>query len=236
MTTPQQALVRAAARNNAEWCAVMGRAHGVASAFGSEAWAASARTPVYYPDAVTLEPGADPEALVARIDTVVPGASVKDSFADLDLTGAGFRVLFEAEWIHRASGVPVPPTDLAWEVVRDPDALREWALAWDDGGGNADLFRPGLLDDPETFVLAGRSADGRVSVGAVAGRSSDVVGVSNVFGPPHVAWPLVLHAVGRLYPALPVVGYEQGDDLTAALRHGFEAVGPLRVWMHERPA
>ncbi|CAL9546555.1 hypothetical protein SUDANB1_04340 [Streptomyces sp. enrichment culture] len=235
MTTPQQALVRAAARNNAEWCAVMGRAHGVASAFEGEAWTAARRTPVYYPDAVTLEPGADPEALVARIDTVSPGASVKDSFADLDLTGAGFRVLFEAEWIHRPAGVPVTaPDDLAWDAVRDPDALRDWALAWDDGG--ADLFRPGLLDDPETFVLAGRSADGRVAVGAVAGRSSDVVGVSNVFGPPHVAWPLVLHAVGRLFPALPVVGYEQGDDLTAALRHGFEAVGPLRVWVHERAA
>ncbi|MFJ2966574.1 hypothetical protein ACIPIC_30230 [Streptomyces collinus] len=236
MTTPQQALVRAAARNNAEWCAVMGRAHGVASVFGGEAWAASRRTPVYYPDAVTLEPGADPETLVARIDTVVPGASVKDSFADLDLTGAGFRVLFEAEWIHRPAGVPVTAPDLVWDAVRDPDALRDWARAWDDGGGNADLFRPGLLDDPETFVLAGRSADGRVSVGAVAGRSSHLVGVSNVFGPPDAAWPLVLHAVGRLFPALPVVGYEQGDDLTAALRHGFEAVGPLRVWVHERPA
>ncbi|MFI9753971.1 hypothetical protein [Streptomyces collinus] len=236
MTTPQQALVRAAARNNAEWCAVMGRTHGVASAFGGEAWAASRRTPVYYADAVTLEPGADPQALVARIDTVVPGASVKDSFADLDLTGAGFRVLFEAEWIHRPAGVPVTAPDLVWDAVRDPDALRDWARAWDDGGGNADLFRPGLLDDPETFVLAGRFADGRVSVGAVAGRSSDVVGVSNVFGPPDAAWPLVLHAVGRLFPELPVVGYEQGDDLAAALRHGFEAVGPLRVWVHERPA
>ncbi|MFF8938780.1 hypothetical protein ACF08O_29485 [Streptomyces paradoxus] len=214
----------------------MSRAHGVASAFGGEAWAAARRTPVYYPDAVTLEPGADPEALVARIDTVSPGASVKDGFADLDLTGAGFRVLFEAEWIHRAAGVPVPPPDLAWEVVRDPGALREWALAWDDGGGDADLFGPGLLDDPETFVLAGRSTGGRMTVGAVACRSSHVVGVSNVFGPPEAAWPLVLHAAGRLFPALPVVGYERGEDLAAALRHGFEAVGPLRVWVHERPA
>ncbi|PNG19367.1 hypothetical protein [Streptomyces cahuitamycinicus] len=236
MTTPQQALVRSAARNNAEWCAVMCRAHEVDSGFGREAWAAARRTPLYYPDAVTLEPGADPEALVARIDTVSPGASVKDSFADLDLTGAGFRVLFGAEWIHRAAGLPVAAPDLAWDVVSDPGALRDWALAWDDGGGNADLFGPGLLDAPETFVLAGRSADGRVAVGAVAGRSSHVVGVSNVFGPPDVAWPLVLHTVGRLFPALPVVGYEGGDDLAAALRHGFEPVGPLRVWMHERSA
>ncbi|MFD5159444.1 hypothetical protein ACFWMJ_15425 [Streptomyces hawaiiensis] len=232
MTTPQLLLARHAARNNAEWCAVMCRAHGVESVFGEEAWAAGRRTPVYYPDAVTLRPGADPVALVARIDTASPGASVKDSFADLELTGAGFRVLFEAEWIHRAAGVPVLAPDLAWDVVSDPDTLRDWALAWDDGGANANLFGPGVLDDHDTFVLAGRSADGRVVAGAVASRGDHVVGVSNVFGPPHTAWPLVLHAVGRLFPGLPVVGYEQGDDLTAALRYGFEAVGPLRVWTH----
>jgi hypothetical protein len=29
-----------------------------------------------------------------------------------------------------------------------------------------------------------------------------------------------------------VVGYEQGDALAAAVRHGFEPVGPLRIWMH----
>jgi hypothetical protein len=212
----------------------MCRAHGVASVVEGEVWAAARRTPALYPDAVTLGPGVDTKALVARIDTASTGASVKDSFADLDLTGAGFRVLFEAEWIHRAAGVPVAAPDLAWEVVRDPDALRDWALAWDGGGGDADLFRPGVLDDPETFVLAGRSADGRVAGGAVASLGADVVGVSNVFGPPHAAWPLVLHAVGRLFPALPVVGYEQGDDLAAALRHGFETAGPLRVWVHKR--
>jgi hypothetical protein len=236
VTRSQQLLAQAAARNNAEWCAVMCRAHGVESAFGEDAWAAARRTPVYYPDAVTLRPGADPDGVVARIDTVSPGASVKDSFADLDLAGAGFRVLFEAEWIHRPAGTPVPAPDLAWDVVGDPNTLRAWALAWDDGGGDADLFGPGVLADPETFVLSGKSADGRVVAGGVASRSDHTVGVSNVFGPPDTAWPLVLHAVGRLFPTLPVVGYEQGDDLAVALRYGFETVGPLRVWVRERSA
>ncbi|MEU0587042.1 hypothetical protein [Streptomyces sp. NPDC006132] len=239
MTTPQHALVRLAARDNAEWCAAMCRAHGVAGEFGDQAWAAAARTPLFYPDAVTLEPGADPEALAARIDLAAPGASVKDSFADLDLTEAGFRVLFEARWIHRPAGPPALAPDLAWEVAGDPRTLRAWALAWDDGAGHADLFRPGLLADPDVFVLAGRSAGGRVVAGAVARRSAHVVGVSNVFGRdggPDAAWPLVLHALHRLFPALPVVGYEAGEDLTAALRHGFEAVGPLRVWLHDPAA
>jgi hypothetical protein len=240
VTTSPQFLVRAATRNNAEWCAAMCRAHGVAGGFGSEAWAAAGPAPVYYPDAVTLEPGVDPDALVARVDMGSPGASVKDSFADLDLTRAGFRVLFEAQWIHRPAGAAAPArapgsTDLAWDVVRDPSALRAWALAWDGGAGNAGLFRDGLLADPETFVIAGRSGDGRVAAGAVATRSSHVVGVSNVFardGGPDAAWPVVLHALDRLFPALPVVGYESGDDLETAVRYGFEPVGPLRVWLH----
>ncbi len=116
-----------------------------------------------------------------------------------------------------------------------PDTLRAWALAWDDGEGNADLFRPELLDDPATFVLAGRSPDGRVVAGAVASRGDQVVGISNVFasdGGPDAAWPVVLEAVHRLFPTLPAVGYEHGDGLEAAVRHGFEPVGPLRIWLH----
>ncbi|MCX3286532.1 hypothetical protein OR263_07370 [Streptomyces sp. NEAU-H22] len=235
MTTSRQALVRAAARNNAEWCAAMCRAHGVAGEFGADAWAAAVRTPVYYPDAVTLEPHADSDALTARIDTASRGASVKDSFADLELGAAGFHVLFQAQWIHRPAGAPTPSSDLAWDVVGDSDSLRAWALAWDDGAGDAGLFRPGLLADSETFVISGRSADGRVVAGAVATRSEHVVGISNLFGRedgPDAAWPLVLHALAHLFPTLPVVGYEQGDDLSAALRHGFEPIGPLRVWTH----
>ncbi|WP_441248750.1 hypothetical protein [Kitasatospora sp. McL0602] len=232
---PTHLLIRAAARNNAEWCAAMSRSHGLVGEFGAQAWAAPARTPLYYPDAVTLLPGADPAALAAQVDTTAPGASVKDSFADLDLTASGFEVLFEAQWIHRPAGAPATASDLAWAVVRDPDALRAWALAWGGADGNADLFRPELLDDPATFVLAGQPADGRVVVGAVASRSDQAVGISNVFaldGNPDAAWPVVLDAVHRLFPTLPVVGYEHGDNLAAALRHGFEPVGPLRIWLH----
>lgn len=213
----------------------MSRSHGLAGEFGAQAWAAPSRTPLYYPDAVTLVPGADRTALAARIDTTAPGASVKDSFADLDLTAVGFQVLFEAQWIHRPASPPASSSDLAWDVTGDPDTLRAWALAWDNGDGNADLFQPELLNDPVTFVLAGHSADGRVVAGAVASRSDHVVGISNVFaldGGPDTAWPVVLDAANRLFPTLPVVGYEQGDDLAAAIHHGFEPVGPLRIWQH----
>lgn len=213
----------------------MSRSHGLAGEFGTQAWAAPSRTPLYYPDAVTLVPGADRIALAARIDTTAPGASVKDSFADLDLTEVGFQVLFEAQWIYRPASTPAPASDLVRTVAGDPETLRVWALAWDDGDGNADLFRPELLDDTATFVLAGQSTDGRVVAGAVASRGHQVVGISNVFaldGGPDAAWPVVLDAVNWLSPTLPVVGYEQGEGLGAAIRHGFEPVGPLRIWAH----
>ncbi|MFF0135545.1 hypothetical protein ACFYRN_03765 [Streptomyces sp. NPDC005227] len=236
MTTSEQFLVRAAARNNAEWCAAMSRSHGLTSTFGPGAWTAPGRTPLFYPDAVTLEPGTDPAEVAARIDTRTPGASVKDSFADLELGRAGFRVLFEAQWIRRPASAPAVASGLTAHVVDGPDALRAWALAWDDGDGNPDVFRPELLDDPATTVLVGRSAEGRVVAGAVASRSADVVGLSNVFareGGPDAAWSFALTATHRLFPGLPVVGYEHGEDLTAAARHGFAPIGSLRVWLHQ---
>ncbi|MFG1808137.1 hypothetical protein [Streptomyces sp. NPDC049040] len=236
MTASEQLLVRAAARNNAEWCAAMSRSHGLVGDFGTRDWTCPVRTPLYYPDAVTLEPGADAAALTTRIDTATPGASVKDSFADLDLAAAGFRVLFEGQWIHRQASARAGGRDLAWDVASDRETLRAWARAWDEGKGDADLFRPGLLDDPATFVIAGRPHDGgRVTAGAVASRSDGVVGISNVFaqgGGPDAAWPVVLDAVARLFPGLPVVGYEHGDGLQAALRQGFAPIGPLRIWLH----
>ncbi|MFD3493227.1 hypothetical protein ACFWWB_22130 [Streptomyces sp. NPDC058690] len=95
--TPKQFLVRSAARNNAEWCAAMSRSHELASELETQARVAPTRTPLHHPDAVTLIPGTDPVAPAARIDTAAPGASIKNNFADLHVTEAGFQELFEAQ-------------------------------------------------------------------------------------------------------------------------------------------
>ncbi len=105
----------------------------------------------------------------------IPGCSVKDSFASLNLADAGFRVLFDASWIHRAA----PSTsadDHGWVALRRADELAEWAAA--HGGGDA--LRPELLTDPDIAVLAARGANGWLA-GAIGNRSGDVVGISNVF-------------------------------------------------------
>ncbi|MFD4628330.1 hypothetical protein ACFVYR_00295 [Streptomyces sp. NPDC058284] len=232
----------AAVQNNADWCAAVCRSHGVPGTTQGGLWAGSRRTPPLYPDAVTLSPDVRPEAVLPRIDTTSPGASVKDSFGTLDLSAAGFEVLFEAQWIHcpawRSTRGPG-----GWQPIEGPERLAAWEAAWsgegESGGAdtgdreNAGLFRPSLLAEGAVF-LAGTAADGRIVAGAIAYSAASVVGISNLFTADDdldTAWRSCLQATDRLWPGVPVVGYEHGDDLTAALRQGFEPVGPLRVWL-----
>ncbi|MFE1268384.1 hypothetical protein [Streptomyces sp. NPDC058758] len=225
-------LLTAVVRNNAEWCGSMCRAHGLAGAFGPRAWTSPRRTPLYYPDAVSLAGDATAADVVTGIDLTAPGASVKDSYARLDLAPHGFRPLFDATWIGRPAGPPAAPA-APWTRVGTPDALAAWADAW--SGGDADeaaLFRPALLDDPAVTVVALPGPDGRILGGAVLSAGGGATGVSNLFAAdgtdPAAVWAAALAAAD---PALPVVGYESGDDLTAALAAGFAELGPLRVWL-----
>ncbi|ATW48419.1 hypothetical protein [Streptomyces peucetius] len=228
---------RTAARNNAEWCEAMCRAHGLPGTFGPRAWTNPRRTPRLYPDAVTLSEDATADDVLAAIDTAGGGGcSVKDSFGSLDLSGAGFDVLFEARWLHRRADLPAPaaPGGIDWTRLSTPAELAEWARAWDAGEGLAPLFRPELLSDPTVAILAGRAGTGRVVAGAVVSVGGGAAGVSNVFavdGDLDGAWAGCLSAVARGWEGVPVVGYEHGDDLVAAVGQGCEVVGPLRVWL-----
>ncbi|WP_228977651.1 hypothetical protein [Streptomyces sp. DH12] len=235
----------------------MCRAHDLPpGTFGDRAWTSARRTPPLYPDAVTLRADATPDDVLGGVDRTAPGCSVKDGFAALDLAPHGFRVLFEARWIHRPAG-PAPAAPSApWEPVRTAAALADWERAW-GGGATGGLFRPALLADPGVTVLAGRAPDGRITSGAVLSHDPDprpgpgngsgsghspapdpghrtgAVGVSNLFGEAAEAWPACLAAAAARHPGLPVVGYEHGDGLAAALGHGFTDAGPLRIWLAE---
>ncbi|MFF4423296.1 hypothetical protein ACFY04_21380 [Streptomyces sp. NPDC001549] len=234
MDETRMALLRRAAVNNAAWCEAVCRAHGLAPRYdGEQLWFSARRTPPMYPDAVTLEPAVPARSVVRGVDTDSPGCSVKDSFADLDLAGAGFEVLFEAQWIHRPAGAPLPEAEaeaagLEWSEVSGAEELAAWEAAFDGGESTEGdgLFRPALLGEGIVF-LAGRDG-GRIVAGAVASTGGGVVGVSNLFG---AAWEGVLGAVSARWPELDVVGYEHGEDLEAAVRCGFAPIGPLRVWL-----
>ncbi|RPF44593.1 hypothetical protein EDD96_1129 [Streptomyces sp. Ag109_G2-6] len=223
-------LLRAAARNNAEWCGAVSRS----GHFRLTVWCSPRRTPPLYPDAVTLTPAASAADVLAGVDTTGPGCSVKDSFASLDLARAGFEVLFEAQWIHRPAGAAAPAGGgLEWDEVEGPGELELWEAAW-SGGESTGLFHPGLLREGVLF-LAGRDG-GRIAAGAVLSTGGGVVGVSNVFAlhgtDTAAAWSAALGAAARHWPELPLVGYEHGEDLDTAVRAGFTPLGPLRVWLH----
>ncbi len=193
-----------AVRENAEWCDLVCRSYGLPATFGDRVWHTARRSPPFYPDAETLAPAATADELLANIDTG-PGCSVKDSFAVLDLTPHGFRVLFEAEWIHRPATAP--------------GAVIEGRTPWV-------RTRSGVPDDPSVAAFEGPA--GRV----VAHRSGAVVGLSNLTGDPiDEAWTEAVDAITDAYPGLPIVGYETADDLPPARRAGFTPTGPLRVWI-----
>ncbi|OON72114.1 hypothetical protein [Streptomyces tsukubensis] len=245
MTTPTAAtassgegpssLLASAVRNNAEWCAAVCRTHGVTGRFGSSVWSSAARTPPYYPDAVTLLPGATPDDVLPHVDHVSPGCTVKDCYATLDLAPHGFTELFAAQWIHRAA--PVRDGGERAEQVLTHTELAEWRTAWGGGVGVdvPDIFRPALLDDPAVVVLALREGE-RLYGGSVLSGGAGVVGVSNLFAtdaaPPGAVWAATLRAAAWHFPGLDAVGYEQGDDLAHAGAAGFRALGRLRVWLH----
>jgi hypothetical protein len=61
-----------------------------------------------------------------------------------------------------------------------------------------------------------------------------VIGISNFFArDAATSWASCLAFAGSLFPASTFVGYESGDGLAAARRHGFKTVGPLRVWIRD---
>lgn len=219
-----------AARNNADWCDLVCRSHDIATAFDDGRWAALRRSPPMYPDAVTLVEHLRTDEVLRGIDTSA-GCSVKDSFASLDLTPDGFRILFDAEWIHRSPTGPRDSSGLTWTPVRTADALRTWAAA--HGGG--EIFRPVLLEDPTVLVLTAHDGDVLVG-GAVGNRSADAVGISNVFattGEDDRVWAGAVDAISARFPGLPLAGYEAGADLATARRAGFVSTGALRVWCRD---
>jgi hypothetical protein len=231
-----------AARNNAAWCDAIARTHDAGGQFLADLWFSDRKLPLFYPNLVTLT--AEGEAVqrdrvAALIEQGPPLPwAVKDSFARLDLTALGFDCLFEASWIlFPADGPAAMPADSAirWRRIGSAGELVAWEKAWrhDLPAGSAALFTPALLDDPALAILAGLQADAIVA-GCVLNIAADAVGLSNLFAPEaarDAVWLACRNQAQLFAPGLPIVGYEQGDDLVCALAAGFRELGPLRVWL-----
>jgi hypothetical protein len=191
-------------------------------------WSALDTPPPLHSDVVVVEPGASADRVLARLDGRVR-RGVKDSFANMDLSGEGMDLLFAATWVHRKSQQSPPRTrPPGWTAVTSAGELAEWTGHHDTG----DVLLPPLLHRAHFRILAKR-ADGRIVAGAVARLGSGTVDVSNVYTVPgqHLDWAELADVVDASFPGRPLVGYERGDALSAALDGGFDPVGQLRVWV-----
>jgi hypothetical protein len=224
--------LKAAVLDNARWCHLVCSTQGIVGRFDDDAWVSPRRTPPMYPDAVTLTDDVSAEALLARIDRSA-GCSVKDSFSTLDLTASGFEVLFEAQWFWRPAGPPPAAGAVPWERVEREDDLRAWSV--EHGAGST--FAPALLHERSVTILAARDGGGVLAAGAVATEADDAIGISNVFTVDRAAltfadaFAAAAAAIVERFPDRPIVGYLSEDLLPAALAAGFEAIGPLRIWL-----
>jgi len=237
-------LIRAA-RNNAEWCDAVCRAHHNPGEFHDDIWLNRNAVPRFYPNAGTLvvpsprQLALIDELIAARLPS---GWALKDSFSMLNLESRGFRMLFDAEWIYlpvsRVKDTASAKTSARWEVVRNDLMLAKWESAWSrsaDDTSKDRIFLPPLLENKDVAMVAG-FCDRDIIAGAIANRSDGVVGWSNFFAP---ATEILDHAtaslatMARLFPGLAIVGYEHGDDLRNAHSIGFESIGPLRVWIFQ---
>jgi hypothetical protein len=214
--------------NNAKWCDLVCRSHGIQTRFQPDLWAAAERPPRFYPDAVTLQANVTDQTVVDAI-APGPGASVKDSYATLDLARHGFDELFEARWIAYDDAPAAHNQGHKWTLVDTEDAFTEWTTA----AGLTDILGTVLLRNPDVRFLAAHD-DAGIAATAVAYLTGPVVGVSNVFAKTigeDDAWSGLPAAVAKIFPAAALVGYETDMSLRAAIAAGFRQVGPLRVWL-----
>ena len=228
--------VQEAALNNAEWCHAFCRTHGITGRLDAAAWSSAQRTPPFYPDAVSLVPGCSAARLVSRVDAS-PGCSIKDSFADLDLSGSGFEVLFTAEWLCRDQAV-ARNLSKGWLPVAGGEELERWEAAWGESPRPRPFFRRELLTHTRIKIFA-RVDGARLRAGAIANRSRDVIGLTNVFdveGDLESAWSEGASAAQALWGPMPVVGYDEGEPLEAAHRAGFKTIGSLAIWINRTHA
>jgi hypothetical protein len=224
-----------AAMNNAAWCDLVARLHGIDGSFRWDAWASPVRTPDFYPDAVTLDPAATADRVIGLVDPSV-GCSIKDSFAALDLAPWGFARLFEATWVGLEAGAGrAPRPRLRWRRVRDPGELERWETAWRDEPSGPRLFLPGLLEHPEVAVLAAGERDD-IAAGGILNLGGGAVGISNAFAgssDPIEPYAGCVATANDLFPGMTLVGYESDEALDAATTAGFRPLGPLTVWLRE---
>jgi hypothetical protein len=220
--------LRTAVASSLHWYEDIFAVHGIPTALQHGLWRALGQPPRWHSAAKTIEPTISKEAALRAVEAF-DHCSIADSFGALDLSDAGFDLLFEATWVHhppRARKTAALPA--GWSVIGTQAELEAWNGEHDTRG----VLLPSLLNHPRFHFLCER-ADGRLLGGAVLHDSDpDTVGLSNQWA---VAGrcldpAALLSCVEILYPGRAVVGYERGQDLESVLGAGSTELGPQHVW------
>ncbi|WP_448953239.1 hypothetical protein [Labrys neptuniae] len=227
-------LLRAAIENNIAWCGAVCASHSYHEHLSDAVWANLQASPRFYPNIITRRPKAQDEVAdliaVLRQAGLPDGWGIKDSFADLDLTDAGFDMVIAGQWWATSAALPRVTEVPAWQAVGHVHELEGWEAAWGGNPGKR-IFKDGLLEDPRvTFWQLPR--DGEIAAGFIAFRSEEAIGLSNWFSRLDRSLLALGTAEQVRDPALqrPVVLWddEAGQELAEA---GFVAAGPMRVWL-----
>ena len=217
--------LRVAVDASLSWYDALCGLHLVPCGIEDDVWCAYAPPPPLHSIAKTVEPGARPDRALAA---VAGNGSIADSFGSFDLTGEGYRLLFEAQWVHQpAPTVGTRRLPAGWSSVGTELELEAWTSKHDTQA----VLLPSLLQRSAFRVIGRRDQDG-YQAGAVLHLCTGVVAISNVWSTSAgLDWIDLVSAASALFPGRALVGYQHGADLESAREAGFATQGPQRVWI-----
>lgn len=226
---PHVALVRAAARNNAKWCAAVCRSHGISSRFTDDAWLADGNPPPFYPRLLSLTADAAPlERTIHELrGRATEAFAVKDSFGVLAPSPTREK-LFDAVWYARPPG-PLAGFRGQSARVENRVELARWVSAWGGTPPHQSIFVPAILAEPGVAFL--KAAEFRA--GLAAHQSSEeggFIGVTNLFGDAGERNACLASLIVK-NPACTIAGYGPEDEAVSLVDLGFRVIGPLAVWL-----
>lgn len=221
-------LLRSAVRNNAEWCELVARSHGVSGKLLEKAWRTTGTMPPFYPNVVSIEAGMQRDEVSRLAENLPLNCGWKDSYADLDLTEFDFTVRFEANWYMHAGGALGAAIIDTIDTVTTAGELEEWIAAWGDTPPEKAIFLPALMGPKVRFIF--RRSAGQIDAGLIANVSRDAIGITNAFGHPDGIAQCMRDTLGRA-EGMPLVGYGSDDDLRMLEDLGFKGLGKLKIWV-----
>jgi len=239
--------VAVAATNNVLQSEAVLAVLGSSGSFTDDFWSNDHSFDIPYANGATLGSAENRAGHQAAIERLSASRSpetrthIMDSWAALDLTPLGFRVLVTDEWFVRKTPPEVSPaaaTD-GIEIIQTPDGLAEFERASVLGFGGAPPYHPGhtypaalLADDRFTFF--GLRIDGELASGVFLFRDPACVGVFTFFTirgyrGKGLGTILLQEALSHA-PDTPIATNPSAMSRGIFEQLGFRSIGARRIW------